>query len=130
MVNRRDFNRQLKAIMAKLHVPQETRYSSHAYRRGATLELKDCGSPWSAVAASGIWNSHSFRVYIDMPRGVEMGAHQLHDVDFDSESDAGEVRRWVFAGGGPLGRPVAAALPWVTGFPVFSRGGRNYSCAL
>ena len=128
-VNRRNFNRQLKAIMANLHVPVAARYSSHAFRRGATQELKEAGSPWSAIAASGVWHSTSFRGYIDLSRDVELGARYLFDVDFDSESGSDEVHRWVLFQGKPLGRPSPAACPWVTGFPASHRWNPGHSCA-
>ena len=87
-VNRRNFNCILKAVLAKLAIPEAERYSSHGFRRGTTQELKESGSPWSVVATSGIWHSHCCRGYVDLSRDVEMGAQQLFEVDLDSESDA------------------------------------------
>ena len=86
-VNRMNFNRTLKAIVARLSVPDSERYSSHAFLRGATPELKEVGSPWSGIASSGLWRSPAFRGNVDMSKDVEAGAQQLFGVDLDSASD-------------------------------------------
>ena len=85
-VNSGNANRTLKAISAKLAIPEATRYSSHGFRRGAAQELKDRGSPWAAVATAGLRNSEAFRGYADMPRGVETSASRLFAVDPNSDS--------------------------------------------
>ena len=87
-VNRRNFNRTLKAALARMGTPEAERYSSHAFRRGASQELKESGFQWSVVASSGIWHSPAFRGYLDMSRDVEVGAQQLFDADMGSVSDA------------------------------------------
>ena len=76
-VNRRNFNRQLKAIAAWLRIPGAKRRISHAYRRGATQELKESASPWSAIASSGIWGPPAFRGYFDMSRDLELGPNSF-----------------------------------------------------
>ena len=88
-VNRRNFNSSLKAVTAQLRVPDDQRYSPHGFRRGATQELKETGSPWSLVATSAVWHSSAFRGYVDMSRDVELGAQQLFEVDMDSTSEQG-----------------------------------------
>ena len=40
-VSRRNFNRQPKAALAGLSVPQADRYSSHAFRRGSAQEMNE-----------------------------------------------------------------------------------------
>ena len=74
--------------MEQLVVPGASRYRSHGFRRGATQELMEGGSPWSVVASSGLWHSHAFRGYLYMSKDVELGAQQMFEVDFDSASDA------------------------------------------
>ena len=59
-INVGNFNRMLKAILAKLSVPDAMRFSSHGFRRGAAQELKDRGSPWALVSTAGLWNSPRF----------------------------------------------------------------------
>ena len=73
--------------MAQLAVPVSGRYSSHAFRRGASHGPNETGPPWSAVASSGLWRSPAFRGYVDMSRDVGTGARQHFDVDIDSLSD-------------------------------------------
>ena len=46
---------------------------------------------WSVVASAGVWHSPAFRGYLDMSRDVEIGAQQLCEADFDSESEAEPV---------------------------------------
>ena len=99
--NRRNFNRKRKAVLARMGTPEARRYSSHALRRGATQELKESGSPWSAVATSGICHSPAFRGCLDMSRDVEVAAQQMFDVGLDSVSEAEEE---------PLGLPYGTIL--------------------
>ena len=86
-VNVGNFNSMIKAIFVKLCVPEDARYSSHGFRRGTAQELKGKGSPWTAVATDGLWNSASFRGYVDMSHDVELGAARLFTVGPVSESD-------------------------------------------
>ena len=86
-VNRRNFNTALKAIMAHLRAPDAQRCSSHGFRLRGTQELKETGSPWSAVATSGLWHSPSFRGYLDMSRDVELGAQKMFEVDIGVTSE-------------------------------------------
>ena len=74
--------------MNKLRIPEASRYSSHAGRRGTTQEIKESGPTCSVVATTGLWHSPDFRGYQYMSRYSEIGARQLGDVDLDSESDA------------------------------------------
>ena len=83
---RRNFNRTLKAVLARLGIPYAERYSSRGFRRGTPQELKETGPPWSAVASSGIWRSPAFRGYLDMSRDADLGVSHLFEVAFDSDS--------------------------------------------
>ena len=85
-VSRRNFNRTLKAVLTRLGAPSAERYSSHGFRRGASHELKEADSPWSAVASSGLWHAPAFRGYLDMSPDVERGVSQLFAVELDSDS--------------------------------------------
>ena len=118
--NRRDFNRILKAIMHQIHTPEASRYIPPRFPHGGYPGIKGILAPWSAVAASGLWNSPAVRGYRDMSRDVEIGAQQLFDVDIDSESDAEYVRRWDFIRETPwpgfIGR--FSACIGASGFPV------------
>ena len=46
-INRRNFNRMLKAILDRLGIPEAHRYSSHGFRMGSAQELNETGSPLS-----------------------------------------------------------------------------------
>ena len=48
-VNRRNSNRQLKATLAGLSVPQADRYIPHAFRRGSAQEMNETGSPFQSL---------------------------------------------------------------------------------
>ena len=85
-IDRRHFNRALKAVMAMLGAPSSDRCSSHGFRRGTSQELKGAGSPWSVVATSGVWRSPTFLDYLDMSKDVDQGVAQLFAVEFDSDS--------------------------------------------
>ena len=85
-ITRRNFNRALKAVLARIGVPSADRYSPHGFRRGTSQELKETGSPWSVVATSGVWRPPASRGYLDMSKDVEQGVAQLLSVDFDSDS--------------------------------------------
>ena len=100
-VTRRNFNCILKAALAKIHEPSADRYSSHAFRRGASQELKESGSPWTVVASSGFWRSPSFRGYVDLPRDVEVGVQKLFDIDLDSDSADEEPAHYGLRAGKP-----------------------------
>lgn len=121
-VDRRKFNRILRALFPKIHEPADVRYSSNAFPRGASLGIKESGPPWSVVASPGVWHSPAFRVYGDMPRGVKVGAHQLFGADVDSDSEAEEpVRLWVARLRKTPWPAGPAASPWVSGFPESAR---------
>ena len=76
----------LKAVLGKLRIPEAERYIAHASRRGTSQDLKESGSPWSAVATSGLWHSPPFRGYLDMSRDVLVVSQQLFDIDCDPAS--------------------------------------------
>ena len=82
-VDRRNFNRTLRAALPKLQAPAARRYISRGFRRRASQELKE--PPWSVFAASWVWNSADFRGYADLSRDAEMGVRELFEVDLDSE---------------------------------------------
>ena len=114
-VNAGNFNRMMKDELAKLLVPEATRYSSHGSRRGVAQELRERGSPWAAVATAGLWNSADFRGYFDMSKDVETGASRLFAVDPASESDCAPVHMGLFPpwGSSPVDR---SARPLFLGY--------------
>ena len=86
-VNRRNFNRRLKAALCKLSVAQAARYSPHAFRLGSAQEMNETGSPISVIASAGSWRSNAVRGYIDLSANVERNVRQRFRADIDSESE-------------------------------------------
>ena len=86
-INGRGVNRVLKSSLTNAGAPKAERQLPHAFRRGATKELAETGSPRSVVAASGIWRPPAPRGYVDMPTGIELVARHIFGGDFDSEPD-------------------------------------------
>ena len=44
--NRRNFIRRMMAIMARIAAPKDSRYSSHAFRRGSAQEMNETARPY------------------------------------------------------------------------------------
>ena len=105
----------IRAVCAQLKIPDARRFSSHGLRMGDAREMKESGSPWVVVASDGVWNSPSFRGYLDMAKDVESGVTRLVGARQDSRPDAVLVDRWVYFGGSPLGRHARPLCPWVLG---------------
>ena len=66
------FSRILRAILAKLAVPEAEKYSSHCFRRGAATAILNSGSTLSEIMRTGGWASSAFKVYLDMHRSEEL----------------------------------------------------------
>ena len=76
-VNPRNFNRILKRALEELRIPDASRYSSHAFRRGATQELREFGSGWPVIMGAGVWNSSACTGYVEITPEVETGVRLL-----------------------------------------------------
>ena len=113
LVNRSNFNRQLKAILTRMAVPQASRYSSHAFRSVSAQEMNETGSPISVVASAGIWRPNAVKGYIDLAATVEANVMQLFRVDSASESEK-EVPLPLGLVLNPLNRPARPLCPWVS----------------
>ena len=59
-------NQQLKAVMTKLNYDRGHKYSSHAFRRGATEEIKNSGSTFATIITSGGWTAAGYKSYLDL----------------------------------------------------------------
>ena len=119
-VNRRNFNRKLNSILARLDAPQASRYSSHAFRRGSAQEMNETGSPLSVIASAGMWRSNALvKNYIDLAANVATNVKQLFRVDFNSESDMGGTASLWVQGENPLHRPARPPFPLVSGILMF-----------
>ena len=52
--------------MARLGYAGGAKFSPHAFRRGATQEIKDIGSTLSVIIKSGAWAHSGYRAYLDL----------------------------------------------------------------
>ena len=82
-------NQQIKAVMDKLGYEQGRKYSSHAFRRGATEEIKDSGSTFATIIKSGTWTAAGFKSYLDLQRDEALNISRLllENADSNSEDD-------------------------------------------
>ena len=83
----RNVNSVLRTALAKLSIPEASRFSPHGFRSGAAQELKTTGSQWPTVAAAGCWQSLSFKGYIDLTADVAREMSKLLAESFASDSD-------------------------------------------
>ena len=60
----KNINRILKGMLRSLNIPEADSYSTHAFRRGASMELKGSGPTLAQVLKTVGWNSASFRAYL------------------------------------------------------------------
>ena len=101
-VNRRNFNRILKVVLAKLRIPEADRYSSHASRRGTSQELKESGSPPGLLSplleCGTLLHSADMWIYPVMLRWGPNSSSML-TWTLNQRTRAPSVRHWVFSGG-------------------------------
>ena len=85
----RNINPVLKRVCEKIGLPNASRYSSHAFRRGAAQELKENGSQWPTIATLGDWRSLAFRGYVDIATDIARDMSKLlaEEVAFESVDD-------------------------------------------
>ena len=82
-------NRTLKCVMTKIGYADGARYSSHAFRRGATQEIKDSGSTLSIIIKSGTWTHSGYRSYLDLQAdfAINISRFVLDAADSDSNDE-------------------------------------------
>ena len=80
-------NRQLKATMTALGFDQGGLYSSHAFRRGATQEVKNSGSTLATILKTGTWLSACYKNYLDLKadEAINISTLLLDNLGSDSE---------------------------------------------
>ena len=62
-------------------------FSSHAFRRGATQEIKDSGSTISLIIQSGTWTNAGYRAYLDLQADYAINISSLVLDALGSDSD-------------------------------------------
>ena len=58
-------------------VAEAASYSTHAFRRGASMELKGSGSTLAQVLKTVGWNSASFRAYLSFVEDEEVNIRSI-----------------------------------------------------
>ena len=87
----KNINRILKGMLRSLKVPEADSYSTHAFRRGASMELKGSGSTFAQVLKTVGWNSASFRAYLSFVEDEEVNIRSiLANIDGYESSDGEE----------------------------------------
>ena len=66
-----------KRVCGKLGLPNASRYISHAFRRGASHELKEEGSQWPTTATICDWRSLACRGYVDITNDLARDMSKL-----------------------------------------------------
>ena len=73
----RNLNPLHKRACGKIGLPNASRYSSHAFRRGASQELKEKGPQWPTIATLGDWCALDFRGYVDITTDIARDMSKL-----------------------------------------------------
>ena len=89
------FNRKLKQTMTALKYPEGGKFSSHAFRRGATQEIKNSGSTLATIVKSGTWLSACYRNYLDLSadEAINISTLLLETLGSDSEDSDPDIIR-------------------------------------
>ena len=86
----RNINRILKGMLRSMGVREAESYSTHAFRRGAAMELKNSGSNLAQILKTVGWNSAAFRAYLSFVEDEEVNIRSIL-ANFDGfESSDGE----------------------------------------
>ena len=84
----RNINRILKGTLRSMKIPDANSYSTHAFRRGASMELKNSGSNLAQILKTVGWNSSAFRAYLSFVEDEEVNIRSiLANVDGFESSD-------------------------------------------
>ena len=73
--------------MRDLDYDQGRRLSSHAFRKGATDEIKNPGPTFATILTSGLWSPGGFRFYLGLHADEAVNISALLIKAIDSESD-------------------------------------------
>ena len=112
--NRRNFKRTLLHVLGMMAIPETLRYSSRAFRRGDTQELRETCSGWPAIASVGFLDPPAIAGYVDLAPEVERRVRQLfidacepdESVSSSPEEQYLSIARWETSGAGGCLWPV------------------------
>ena len=92
---RRNVNRVLKFSLSKVGPKDSRKFTSNAFRRGATQELLTSGNSLDVIKGSGGWWGSGFRSYVDVAMGHAFRISRcLITLSEDSSSDDERVSRY------------------------------------
>ena len=82
-------NKVLKKKLSLLNFESAKRFSSHAFRRGAAMEIQGSGSSMGQIMRAGGWSSSAFKVYLslDKAEGEEVDRILTKQEESDSSSE-------------------------------------------
>ena len=80
--------------MAKTNYDEDRRYSPHAFRRGATEEIKNSGSTTDTIIKSDIWAAAGRRPYlgIQIDETSNISRLLLETANSDSDDSDNDIR--------------------------------------
>ena len=85
--NKNNINRPLKSTLMKMNVPNAHRYTSKAFRRGTTQEIRQSGWTIDVIKSSGAWLGNGFRSYVSFEFNRSRQISRLLIALGDSSSD-------------------------------------------
>ena len=86
-----NINRVLKGTLRSMEVEDAHKYSTHAFRRGASMELKRSGSTFGEVLKTVGWNSASFRSYLSFVEDEAANIRLILAYDSDESEGEGDI---------------------------------------
>lgn len=84
---KKNVNRVLKGMLSAMCVEDASKYSTHAFRRGASMELKRSSSSFAEVLKTVGWNSASFRSYLSFAEDEAANVRLILAYDTDEEEE-------------------------------------------
>ena len=117
----RNINRILKGMLRSMGVAEAASYSTHAFRRGASMELKSSGSTLAQALKTVGWNSAAFRAYLSFVEDEEVDirsilanfdGYESSDGESDSDSPSGSSIEETTSGTQPDDQPILRLRPF------------------
>ena len=73
----KNINRVLKGMLRSMKVEGAESYATHAFRRGASVELRNSGSNLAQALKTVGWNSATFRAYLFFDEDEEVSIRSI-----------------------------------------------------
>ena len=88
-ISKSSVNKVLKKKLSLMNFESAKRFSSHAFRRGAAMEIQGSGSSMGQILRAGGWSSSAFKVYLslDKAEGEEIDRILTRQEVSDSSSE-------------------------------------------